>query len=90
MRAGDCRVLTSDYYYPALLQAPFALAARGVVSIEAAWALISTGPARAAGLEDRGRIEPGARADFAVLDDGNGPHVRVRAAYVAGERVYAA
>ncbi|MFM7346628.1 MAG: alpha-D-ribose 1-methylphosphonate 5-triphosphate diphosphatase [Tagaea sp.] len=90
VRAGDCRVLTSDYYYPALLQAPFALAARGAAPLEAAWALVSAGPAQAAGLADRGRIEPGARADLAVLDDRNGPHIRVRATYVAGARVYAA
>lgn len=90
VRAGDCRVLTSDYYYPALLQAPFALAARGAAPIEAAWALVSAGPARAAGLTDRGTIEPGMRADLAVLDDRYGPHIRVRATYVAGERVSAA
>jgi alpha-D-ribose 1-methylphosphonate 5-triphosphate diphosphatase len=90
VRSGDCRALTSDYYYPALLQAPFALAARGAVDLPAAWDLVSFGPARAAGLDDRGRIEPGARADLAVIDDRSGAHVRVRATYVAGARVFAA
>lgn len=90
VRAGDCRALTSDYYYPALLQAPFALAARGAADLAQAWALASTGPAQAAGLADRGRIAPGARADLVALDDTAGPHVRVRATYVAGTRVFAA
>jgi alpha-D-ribose 1-methylphosphonate 5-triphosphate diphosphatase len=90
VRSGDCRALTSDYYYPALLQAPFALTARGAVALPEAWDLVSFGPARAAGLDDRGRIEPGARADLAVIDDQAGTHVRVRATYVAGARVFAA
>jgi alpha-D-ribose 1-methylphosphonate 5-triphosphate diphosphatase len=90
VRSGDCRALTSDYYYPALLQAPFALAARGAATLPEAWDLVSFGPARAAGLDDRGRIEPGARADLAVIDDQAGAHVRVRATYVAGARVFAA
>ena len=90
MRAGVCRALTSDYYYPALLQAPFALAKRAAADLATAWALASAGPAQAAGLSDRGRIAPGARADLVALDDTSERHVRVRATYVAGARVFAA
>jgi alpha-D-ribose 1-methylphosphonate 5-triphosphate diphosphatase len=66
--AGICTVLSSDYYYPSMLRAAFVLAARGVLDLGRAWALISANPARAAGLEDRGAIEPGRRADLVVVD----------------------
>jgi alpha-D-ribose 1-methylphosphonate 5-triphosphate diphosphatase len=66
--AGICNVLSSDYYYPAMLRAALILAGRGVLDLAQAWALISTNPARAAGLSDRGIISPGKRADLVVLD----------------------
>ena len=69
IRAGLCDVLTSDYYYPAQLQAAFALAREGVCDFSKAWGLISSGPARAVGLDDRGVIEIGKRADLVVVDD---------------------
>lgn len=90
VRSGDCRVLTSDYYYPALPQAPFALVKRGAADFPAAWALVSSGPADAAGLTDRGRLVPGARADIVAIDDRSGPYPAIRAVYVAGRRVHAA
>ncbi len=70
--AGICRVLTSDYYYPCLLQAPFILAQRGVLDLAAAWALVSAHAADAARLPDRGRLLPGKRADLVLVagDDG--------------------
>ena len=64
--AGLCDVLTSDYYYPALLQAPFALARRGL-DLAAAWATVSANPARAGGLHDRGTLAPGKRADVVLV-----------------------
>jgi alpha-D-ribose 1-methylphosphonate 5-triphosphate diphosphatase len=66
--AGICRVLTSDYYYPAMLRAAFVLAQRGVLTLPQAWALIAENPARAGGLTDRGSIAPGKRADLVVVD----------------------
>ncbi|MBU1247346.1 MAG: alpha-D-ribose 1-methylphosphonate 5-triphosphate diphosphatase [Proteobacteria bacterium] len=71
IRAGLCDVLSSDYYYPAQLQAPFALAREGVCDFSVAWGLVSAGPAKAAGLADRGSIEPGMRADLIIVDDSN-------------------
>ena len=44
------------------------LAALGVCDLAAAWRLVSEGPARLMGLEDRGRIEAGRRADLVILD----------------------
>lgn len=89
VRSDDCRVLTSDYYYPALPQAPFALVRRGAAELPAAWALVSSGPADAAGLHDRGRLRPGARADIVAIDDRSGPYPAIRSVYVAGRRVHA-
>jgi alpha-D-ribose 1-methylphosphonate 5-triphosphate diphosphatase len=66
--AGICTVLTSDYYYPAMMRAAFVLADRGVLDLGRAWALISANPARAGGLTDRGSIEAGKRADLVVVD----------------------
>jgi alpha-D-ribose 1-methylphosphonate 5-triphosphate diphosphatase len=65
---GLCSVLASDYYYPALLVAPFRLAERGAAPLEKAWRLVAEEPARAMGLADRGRIAKGLRADIAVVD----------------------
>ena len=85
--AGICRVLTSDYFYPALTQAPFVLAARGVLSLAQAWALVSANPAEAAGLADRGTLAPGKRADIVLVEPGPLPRV---VATIAAGRVVAA
>jgi alpha-D-ribose 1-methylphosphonate 5-triphosphate diphosphatase len=66
--AGICRVLTSDYYYPAMMRAAFILAQRGTLDLPRAWALISENPAQAGGLTDRGTIAPGKRADLVIVD----------------------
>src|ERR1700710_2702348 len=57
--AGGCTVVTSDYYYPAMIRAAFILVERGVLDLARAWTLISANPARAGGLTDRGVIEAG-------------------------------
>jgi alpha-D-ribose 1-methylphosphonate 5-triphosphate diphosphatase len=87
VRAGLCPVLTSDYYYPALLQAPFALARAGSAPLADAWALVSSEPAAAAGLRDRGTLTPGKRADIVIVDDHEQPP-RVAVSIVAGRVVY--
>jgi alpha-D-ribose 1-methylphosphonate 5-triphosphate diphosphatase len=66
--ARICTVLTSDYYYPAMMRAAFILAERGKLDLARAWGLISENPARAGGLTDRGVIEAGKRADLVVVD----------------------
>lgn len=87
---GLCDVLTSDYYYPALLQAAFKLALDGVVPLARAWALISTLPAQAVGLSDRGSLAVGQRADLVLVDDSDPALPRVVATFVAGRPVYTA
>lgn len=66
--AGLCDALVSDYYYPALKQAAFALADAGLADFAGAWGMVSTNPARIAGLADRGTLAPGQRADVVVLN----------------------
>ena len=69
VRAGLCDALVSDYYYPALAQAAFRLADDGVMSLPAAWALISERPAQILRLPDRGRLDLGRRADVVVVNE---------------------
>lgn len=66
---GLCTVLASDYYYPALPLAPFRLASEKILSLSDAWALVSSGPAAALGLTDRGYIEAGFRGDLVLIED---------------------
>jgi alpha-D-ribose 1-methylphosphonate 5-triphosphate diphosphatase len=86
---GLCSVLASDYYYPAPLLAPFRLAADGVLPLAKAWDLVSSAPARAAGLADRGTLAAGHRADI-VLVDQLSLRPRIVAVLAAGRLVYLA
>ena len=74
---GLCTVLASDYYYPALLHAPFKLAADGILPFGVAWGLVSSGPALALNLPDHGTIAEGKRADLLLIEpnDVAGPEV---------------
>jgi alpha-D-ribose 1-methylphosphonate 5-triphosphate diphosphatase len=83
-------VLASDYYYPAPLLAAFRLAADGILPLAKAWDLISAAPARAAGLEDRGVIAQGRRADIILVDDRVALRPRVVAVIAAGQLVHLA
>jgi alpha-D-ribose 1-methylphosphonate 5-triphosphate diphosphatase len=85
---GLCDILCSDYFYPALLGAPFRLARDGVCDLAQAWRLISANPAAAAGLHDRGKLSPGARADIVLVDDRIASAPRVAATLVAGEPAF--
>jgi alpha-D-ribose 1-methylphosphonate 5-triphosphate diphosphatase len=71
---GLVTVLASDYHWPAMLEAPFAMLRRGVLDLPRAWALVSANPAAAAGLADRGALLPGRRGDVVVVDP-DGPSV---------------
>ncbi|MEX0371237.1 MAG: alpha-D-ribose 1-methylphosphonate 5-triphosphate diphosphatase, partial [Tateyamaria sp.] len=65
---GACDALVSDYYYPALAQAAFTLADKGLRTLPEAWQMISARPAQIMGLDDRGTLEPGKRADLTVIN----------------------
>lgn len=64
--AGLCDALASDYHYPSLRRAAVDLAGAGDPA--AAWRLVSEGPARMLGLDDRGVLAPGKRADLVVVE----------------------
>ena len=83
IRAGLCDGLVSDYHLPALPMAVWALVDGGVMPLEKAWALVSSGPARVLRMADRGRIADGLRADLVVVD----PVTREVVATIAGGRL---
>lgn len=78
---GACDALVSDYYYPALAQAAFALADQGLRSLPAAWDMISSRPAQIMGLDDRGTLDIGKRADMTII---NADTRRIEATMVGG------
>jgi alpha-D-ribose 1-methylphosphonate 5-triphosphate diphosphatase len=63
-RAGLLDALSSDYVPASLLMAAFALTGEAGFSVPQAIASVSLNPARAVGLEERGEIAPGLRADL--------------------------
>jgi alpha-D-ribose 1-methylphosphonate 5-triphosphate diphosphatase len=85
VRRGQCTILATDYYYPAPLLAAFQLASKGALSLEAAWNLVSSAPASAMRLDDRGTIEIGKRADIIVVPKTS---TRPIATFVGGRLVY--
>jgi alpha-D-ribose 1-methylphosphonate 5-triphosphate diphosphatase len=85
-----CTVLASDCAAAAPLQAAWALARTGVLPFAASWRLVSANPAMAAGLDDRGAVRVGARADLICVDDSDPALPRVAAVFVAGRLVHLA
>jgi alpha-D-ribose 1-methylphosphonate 5-triphosphate diphosphatase len=63
--------------------AVFALARSGLLPLPEAIALVTSGPAAVADLTDRGRLEPGLRADLTLVED-TGPWPGVWATLRAG------
>jgi alpha-D-ribose 1-methylphosphonate 5-triphosphate diphosphatase len=84
---GWLDVLSSDYVPVSLLQAAFALSrGENAISLPAAIRLITAEPARAASMNDRGRLEAGLRADLVrVRESAEAPVVRT--VWREGERV---
>jgi alpha-D-ribose 1-methylphosphonate 5-triphosphate diphosphatase len=85
-----CTIIASDYYYPAPLHAAFRLSAQGLLPLHEAWALVSTNPAEALMLSDRGVIEVGRRADLLVVDARDVHSPRLVATLCAGRIAYLA
>ena len=85
--AGVLDILSSDYIPFSLMQAVFALTrGENAISLPQAVRLVSASPAKAAGLDDRGEIAAGKRADLVrveMVDE----HPVVRTVWSAGERV---
>jgi alpha-D-ribose 1-methylphosphonate 5-triphosphate diphosphatase len=85
---GLCSILASDYYYPATLLAPFRLAADRIVPLTESWSLVSRAPAIAAGLDDRGSLAAGKRADVILVDASEVLRPRVVAVIAQGKIVH--
>lgn len=84
--AGLLQILAADYHPGAILPAVKVLAAADPEGLVGAARLANANPARALGLDDRGRIAAGTRADFCIADmSGIG---RCVASYSAGSQAY--
>lgn len=82
---GYCDALASDYHYPSARRAALMLWQNGMRDLAGAWSLVSAGPAAMLGLNDRGVLEAGKRADIVVLDRES---LRVSATFVQGRVSY--
>lgn len=81
---GAVDAFASDYVPNSLVEAAFHCAQR--IGLPEAIALVTENPARLAGLDDRGRLQPGQRADVVRVRLHEGLPV-VRQVWRAGERV---
>ncbi len=86
VRRGVVDAYASDYVPSSLLEAAFASVAQTGITLAEGVAMVTANPARMAGLLDRGRIEPGLRADLLHVREHEGMPV-VRQVWRGGERV---
>jgi alpha-D-ribose 1-methylphosphonate 5-triphosphate diphosphatase len=87
--AGLADIICADYHAPSLLVAAFRLVEEGLLDLPAAIRMLTANPARAVGLHDRGSIEPGKRADLALVQLGASGTPMVEALYRRGHMVMA-
>lgn len=88
VEAGLCDALASDYFYPAMLAAVARLDAEKRSNRSRLWSLVSSGPARAMNLTDRGDIAVGKRADLVLVDWPTGHAPSICGTWVAGRAAY--
>ncbi|EDQ31854.1 Metal-dependent hydrolase involved in phosphonate metabolism [Hoeflea phototrophica DFL-43] len=84
VEAGLCDALASDYYYPALLAAIERLDREKRADRSRLWSLVSGGAATAMGLNDRGEIRAGKRADLVLVDWPEAQTPAIRGTWVNG------
>lgn len=87
---GLCDALASDYYYPAMLAAIARLDREKRADRSRLWSLVSSGPAAAMGLSDRGEIDVGKRADLVLVDWPDGQTPAILGTWVAGRCAFRA
>ena len=88
VEAGLCDVLASDYFYPAMLAAIDRLDREKRADRVTLWSLVSSGPARAMKLSDRGSITIGSRADLVLMDWTKGQTPVVEGTWIAGRAAF--
>ena len=86
VRAGVVDAFASDYVPSSMLEAAFAGVVQAGITLAQGVAMVTAGPARMAGLADRGRIAAGLRGDLVRVREWEGLPV-VREVWRAGERV---
>lgn len=87
---GLCDALASDYFYPAMLAAVGRLRDEKRGNLPALWSLVSSGPAKASGLTDRGEIACGKSADLILIDWPNNATPAVKLTLSKGKTAYRA
>jgi alpha-D-ribose 1-methylphosphonate 5-triphosphate diphosphatase len=87
VKAGVADCLCADYHPAALIMAVFRLPELAGISLADAVRLVSTNPARAAGLTDRGEIAVGKRADLVAVAHINGL-AQASSVFSAGKLVF--
>ncbi|MFK8036089.1 MAG: alpha-D-ribose 1-methylphosphonate 5-triphosphate diphosphatase [Hyphomicrobiales bacterium] len=85
-KLGVLDVLSSDYVPFSIMHAPFVLAEEEEISLPKAISMVTSTPARTVGLDDRGRIANGLRADLVRVRHDEGVPV-VRSVWREGIRV---
>ena len=86
VRDGLCKILASDYFYPAQMQAVMRMAGGDLDALATHWPLISENPSRCMDPMGPVGLRPGARADVLCLDV-QGPVPRVAAVFRNGQMV---
>lgn len=79
--------LMVDYHPPSLLNAVFVDTGE---PLHKRVARVTKNPAEAIGFPERGRLEPGARADMIIVETDETPVPTVRRSFVAGREIYRA
>jgi alpha-D-ribose 1-methylphosphonate 5-triphosphate diphosphatase len=86
-KEGLLNTLSSDYVPSSLLSGAFILHRDCDYSLEEALKTVTENPAKLGRLKDRGRLEPGLRADLVRVGLNNGRLV-VKSVWVAGRQVF--
>lgn len=85
---GLVDLLVADYHASSMLAAIFLIVERGLADLPTATRLVSTTPAEAIGLTDRGALAAGRRADLLIVEEHGGLPI-VAATFLCGATSYA-
>ncbi len=86
IKNGVCDYLCSDYHPTSMLLSPYKLQKDIDLSLEDGFAMISSTPAKLAGLSNKGKIKEGYLADIVIIDETHIPKVVMT--FKDGEVVY--